>query len=83
MTCARLLAVLLAACALVASAWIVIPVDSVGAPDLTYTESVPAPLATPKYATASDPTAGARTAAADAEAHAAVPRLWLGSPVAR
>jgi hypothetical protein len=70
MTGSRLIALLLAACALAATALIAIPVESFEGLGPTQPLAAPAP--------------GARPAAAPAEAavpeaadHAAVPRLWL------
>ena len=76
MTSSRLLAIFVAACALVASALIAIPIDGAEAPD-SYTDSIPALAAGPKHLS---PMAGSQGTESSEEAHAAVPRLWLGRP---
>ena len=72
MTSSRLLAIFVAACALVASALIAIPIDGAEAPD-SYTDSIPSLASGPKHLIP-------QNTESSEEAHAAVPRLWLGRP---
>ena len=73
----RLLAIFLAACALAASALIALPLDGAEAPGdsaaLSGPERSSEPAAQPSRA---NPEPGDET-------HTALPRLWLGSPMAR
>jgi hypothetical protein len=77
MTGTRVLAIFVAACALAASALIALPLDGADTPN------EPLALAKPdrSYDLATRPNP-VMTEPSD-ETHAALPRLWLGSPVAR
>jgi hypothetical protein len=77
MTGSRVLAIFVAACALAASALIALPLDGAEAPDETLALSGPDRF----YDLAARPNR-ATTESSD-ETHAALPRLWLGSPAAR
>ncbi|MFL6970525.1 MAG: hypothetical protein ACJ8F2_01290 [Xanthobacteraceae bacterium] len=77
MTGSRLLAIFLAACALAASALIALPLDGAEAPSPTV--ALPGP---DRFYDLSARPSQATTESND-ETHAALPRLWLGSPVAR
>jgi len=93
MTGNRVLAFFLAACALAASAVIVLPMKVADTP----AEAFPLPVAPPAMALpdASAPAVPSGAAAPagstprdaaespDDDMHAALPRLWLGSPIAR
>jgi hypothetical protein len=86
MTSARFLtAMVLAACALVASVLVAIPTDSPDSPDTDtlspgYTSSVQQSAGTTGQA-ATKPTT--RSLQPADESHVALPRIWLGSPIAR
>ena len=86
MTSARFLtAMVLAACALVASVLVAIPTDSPDTldPDTLspgYTSTVPQ-LAGTTGQSATKPTT--RSLQPADESHVALPRIWLGSPIAR
>jgi hypothetical protein len=76
----RFLALVLAASALVATALMAIPID--GAEGTAHTGSIPE--AAPYRLTAGAPsTPPARPTAPSTEQEAAMPRLWLGSPMVR
>jgi hypothetical protein len=78
----RFLALVFAACALVATALMAIPLDGAEVPGLGQTGSIPD--AAPYRLTAGpQATPSAPRAAASGEPEAAMPRLWLGSPMAR
>jgi hypothetical protein len=77
MTGSRVLAIFVAACALAASALIALPLDGAEAPDETIAVSTPDRF----YDLAARPNPA--TAESSDETHTALPRLWLGSPVAR
>jgi hypothetical protein len=77
MTGGRVLAIFVAACALAASALIALPLDGAEAPEQT----VAGPGSDRFYDLAARPSR-ATTESSD-ETHAALPRLWLGSPGAR
>jgi hypothetical protein len=79
MTGARFFALFFAACALLASALVAIPLDSSETPD--YTGNIPA--ATAPYRLTGTSSAGPAPRPAPEQSEAALPRLWLGSPVAR
>jgi len=79
MTGSRVLAIFVVACALVASALIALPLDGAEAPDEAIALS--GPDSNRLYDLAARPSQ-ATTESSD-ETHAALPRLWLGSPVAR
>jgi hypothetical protein len=83
MTSARFLALFVAACALVASALIAIPIDGAEAPESSYTPIVPTLAAGPKNSVHPSQMPGLQGTESGDETHAALPRLWLGSPVAR
>jgi hypothetical protein len=86
MTSARFLtAMVLAACALAASVLVAIPTDSTDSLDSdtlspSYTSTVP-PVAGTTGQTATKPTT--RSLQPADESHVALPRIWLGSPIAR
>ncbi|MFL6929889.1 MAG: hypothetical protein ACJ8FK_08240 [Xanthobacteraceae bacterium] len=79
MTGSRLLAIFLAACALAASALIALPLDGAEAPSATV--ALPEPRPDRFYDLSARPSQP--TTESNDETHAALPRLWLGSPVAR
>jgi hypothetical protein len=79
MTGSRVLAIFVAACALAASALIALPLDGAEAPDEAI--AVTGPGSDRFYDLAARPSP-APVESSD-ETHAALPRLWLGSPVAR
>jgi hypothetical protein len=70
----RLLAIFLAACALAASALIALPLDGAEAPADSAAFSAPE-----RYSEPAARPSGASAETGD-ETHAALPRLWLGSP---
>jgi hypothetical protein len=79
MSAARFLVLVLAASALVATALMAIPID--GAEGTGHTASIsPAPVT---YRLTSSAPNTPPPAAASAEQEAAMPRLWLGSPMVR
>jgi hypothetical protein len=77
MTGARALAIFAAACALAGSALIALPIDGAEAPPPAINAAV---SDTDDVIVHRPALAGIDTSE---EAHAGVPRLWLGSPVAR
>jgi hypothetical protein len=77
MTGTRFLALFLAACALLASALVAIPLDGAEAP----TASTPDP-ATYRLTGGSAPAVSPPPATTD-EQEAGLPRLWLGNPMGR
>jgi hypothetical protein len=81
MTGTRFLALFLAACALLASALVAIPIDGAEVPTSDSTANIPG--AAPYRLTAGAAASSAPRAAAAEEQEAALPRLWLGSPIAR
>jgi hypothetical protein len=74
MTGSRLVAFLLAACALAATALMAIPVESFQTLGSGYVASNPAPAPDPKLAV---PPPDQVSRPAESPDHAAVPRLWL------
>ena len=79
MTASRVLAIFVAACALAASALIALPLDGAEAPDEAIALSGPG---SDRFFDLAARPSRATTESSD-EAHAALPRLWLGSPAAR
>jgi hypothetical protein len=79
----RYLALFLAACALLASALVAIPIDSAEVPSPGHTANIPdsAPYRLTSGAAGASSTTPRAAATEDQEA--ALPRLWLGSPIAR
>jgi hypothetical protein len=83
MTSARYItAMLLGACALLASALVAIPTDS---PDILDTDTLDSryTATVPQLAGTTGQKPATRSLQPTDESHVALPRIWLGSPIAR
>jgi hypothetical protein len=80
MTGTRYLALFLAACALLASALVAIPIDSAEVPSPGDTANI---SDSARYRLTAGAASTAPRAASTEDQEAALPRLWLGSPIAR
>jgi hypothetical protein len=86
MTSARYItAMLLGACALLASALVAIPTDSPDIPDILDTDTLDSryTATVPQLAGTTGQKPATRSLQPTDENHVALPRIWLGSPIAR